>query len=147
MKKNSYWLFCIVAIVIFFAACSRGATSVEEPIHQFLSNDSTFPVIQILTPANNQVFTSVANINVTGKVTDNSLYQGSIQIINDANNALLKEQLYEIHGLQLYNFNIAYTATVAAQSNYSVIVTFDDHGGHTSADTVKVKVNPRVKPG
>jgi hypothetical protein len=142
MKKNIYWSLSWVAIVILFAACTRGGDPVEEPIHQFLNDDTTDPVIQITTPADNQVFTSGANINVTGKVTDNSLYQGSIKIINNANNAVLKEQLYEIHGLQLYNFNLAYAATVAAQSNYSVIVTFDDHGGHTSADTVKVKVNP-----
>lgn len=142
MKKNTYWSLSLIAILFFFAACSRGAASVEEPIHIVLTNDSTFPVIQILTPSNNQVFTSGANINVTGKVTDNSIYQGSIRIINNANNSLLKVQLYEIHGLQLYNFNIAYTASVAAQSNYSVIVTFEDHGGHTSADTVKIKVNP-----
>lgn len=135
-------LVCWAVIIVFVAACSKGDPSEEEPIHQFLNDDTTYPVIQITTPADNQVFTSVANINVTGKVTDNSLYQGSIKITNDANNALLKEQLYEIHGLQLYNFNLAYTATVAAQSNYSVIITFDDHGGHTSADTVKIKVNP-----
>ena len=142
MKKNIYWLFYSAAIIIFFAACSRGAAPVEEPIHEFINGDTTYPVIQITTPTANQVFTSGATINVTGKVTDNSLYQGTIRIINDANNALLKVQLYEIHGLELYNFNLAYTATVAAQSNYSVIVTFEDHGGHTSADTVKIKVNP-----
>ena len=142
MKKNIYWPFYSVAIVIFFAACSRGAAPVEEPIHEFLNNDSTYPVIQITTPVENQVFASGAIINVTGKVTDNSIYQGSVKIINDVNNAVLKEQLYEIHGLELYNFNLAYTATVAMQSNYSVIVTFEDHGWHKSADTVKVKVNP-----
>ena len=33
------------------------------------------------------------------------LYQGSIRITNDANGELLKQQLYEIHGVLSYNFN------------------------------------------
>jgi len=79
---------------------------------------------------------------VEGKVTDNGLYQGSIRITDDANGSLIKEQLYEIHGFQLYNFSLAYRAAVTVITNYTVTVQYEDHGLNKATKAVKVKVNP-----
>jgi len=101
------------------------------------------PAIEITTPTNGQVFANGNTINVTGKVTDiGGLYRGSIRITNDADGALLKEQLYETHGFQLYNFNISHTTAITAVSNYTVTVRFEDHGSNVTSASVKVKVNP-----
>jgi phosphate-selective porin len=105
--------------------------------------DVTAPAIEISAPLTNQVFASGSAINVTGKLTDDyGLYRGSIRITNDATGAVLKEQLYEIHGLLIYNYSISYTPTVSVASDYTITVSFEDHGLNVATKSVKVKVNP-----
>ncbi len=135
-------------LVTVLAACSKAGTATDDGDgsggpHVVTPTDVTAPVIDITTPAVNQVFASGNVINVTGKLTDDyGLYRGSVRITNDANGAVLKEQLYEIHGLLSYDYSISYTATVTAAVNYTVTVTFEDHGLNTTTKSVKIKVNP-----
>jgi len=49
-----------------------------------------------------------------------------------------KEQLYEIHGLQVYDFHIEYKTTVTAISNYTVTVPYKDHRLNECKKTMKV---------
>lgn len=106
-------------------------------------SDIIAPVLNVYTPTENQVFSNGNTIAITGRTTDeNGLYRGSIRVINDENGAVLKEQLIEIHGLLGYNFAINYTASVTAVSNYTVTVTFEDHGYNAVTKSVKIKVNP-----
>lgn len=134
-----------IAVVLIMMSCSKGGTTENDdgPVHTPSPNDTIAPVLTINTPLINQVFTSGNVINVSGRVTDDlGLYHGSVRITNDANGALLKEQLYEIHFALSHNFNVSYTANVAAPSDYTITVSFQDHGFNTTAKTVKVKVNP-----
>jgi Bacterial Ig domain len=132
--------FC-VAITIIVVACSKGGTAAQDS-HISDFSDSTTPVVEILNPSDNQAFRSGDTIKIDGKVTDNSLYRGSIRITNDANAAVILEQLYEIHGYQLYNFHLEYKISVSAASNYTVTVQYEDHGLNAGIKTVKVKVDP-----
>jgi hypothetical protein len=76
-------------------------------------------------------------------VTDDAgLYRGTIRIVNDATGFALVNQPYEIHGLLLYNFNIPHNTSVATSSDYTVTVSFEDHGSNSTSRSVKVKVNP-----
>jgi hypothetical protein len=146
--------FCSVAgllAIIAFVACTKGGGGSTDDWgnggnggpHVINTLDTTKPVIQINTPTTDQVFSSGSAINITGKVTDaEGLYQGYIRVINDANGSILKEQLYEIHGTTAYDFNISYTASVSAASNYTVTVFYEDHGLNSTSKSVKVKVNP-----
>jgi len=132
---------------MLFAACSKGGTTTEDNggggPHVDIPNDVTPPVIIINTPVDNQVFVSGNNISITGKLTDDyGLYRGSIRVTNDANGSLLKEQLYEIHGFLSYNFSLPYTAVVTTPANYTVTISFEDHGSNIATKSVKVKVNP-----
>ena len=147
MKTRVHILLFLITGILLAAACSKGGSSSDNhnngggptpsPI------DVTAPVLNINTPASNQVFTSGNVINITGRVTDDlGLYRGSIRITNDANGALLKEQLYEIHYVLSYDFNISYTTNVTIPSNYTVTVSFEDHGFNSATKSVKVKVNP-----
>ncbi len=137
-------IFC-AAIVIAMAACSKGGTTTGEGggSHVETPNDTIPPQISIFTPTINQVFTNGSVINITGRITDDyGLYRGTIRIINDANGAVLLSQPYEIHGILLYNFNINHTASVVVASDYTVTVTFEDHGNNSATKSVKVKVSP-----
>ena len=144
MRKHYIILFFLVSTSIALISCSKGGTPDDGSGPHIINNDDSIPpVITIYTPVTDQVFSSGNTINVTGKVTDvGGLYRGSIRITNDANGALLKEQLYEIHGFQLYNFSTSYTTSVTAVSNYTVTVSFEDHGTNVTTASVKVKVNP-----
>ena len=81
-------------------------------------------------------------VNVTGTVSDNSLYQGSIIIRNDATGAIVKDQYYEIHYIPSYNFSMTCPISVTASTDFTVSVKFEDHGHNLTAKTVKIKVNP-----
>ncbi len=137
-------IFCAV-IVIALAACSKSGTTTDEGggSHIETPSDTIPPQISIFTPTINQVFNNGNVINITGRITDDyGLYRGTIRIINDANGAILFNQPYEIHGMLLYNFNINYTASVVVASDYTITVTFEDHGLNSTSKSVKVKVNP-----
>jgi hypothetical protein len=140
-------IFLITATAIVFYSCSKGGTVTDDGggggPHVITTTDTTAPEITILTPTTNQVFATGNIINITGKITDDyGLYRGTIRVVNDANGAVLMSQPYEIHGLVLYNFNINHTTSVTVTTDYTVTVSFEDHGTNITAKSVKVKVNP-----
>ncbi len=133
-------------MMVAIAACTKGGDGTEDSgggPHVVTTNDVTAPEISIFTPALNQVFSNRSVINITGRITDDfGLYRGTIRVVNDANAVVLLSQPYEIHGLLLYNFNINHTASVSAATDFTVTVTFEDHGSNTATKSVKVKINP-----
>ncbi len=147
MKRSLASIGFRVAFVVLLAACSKGGSSSSDDggggTHIPSPNDTTAPTLDIYTPTANQVFASGNAINITGRLTDDlGLYRGTIKIINDANGDILKNQAYEIHGLRLYDFSLSYVTAVTATSDYTVTVSFEDHGYNSVTKSVKVKVNP-----
>jgi hypothetical protein len=128
--------------VLFLFNCTRSGIPPNEDPHVVNLNDTIFPVININKPLADQVFTNSETIIIEGKVTDQGLYRGNIQILNAANNTIVKEQAYEIHGLPEYNFNLSHVTSVSSISDYTITVWFEDHGLNTTTKTIKVKVNP-----
>jgi hypothetical protein len=145
MKRGIHILLLRVIVAMSLVSCSRGSGTGpdDDGPHIINNNDTVAPVVEIHTPVDAQVFASGAVINMTGKIMDDGgLYRGTIKITNDANGTVVKEQLYEIHGFQLYNFNLSHTSAVTVASNYTVTVTFEDHGLNQASKSVKIKVNP-----
>ena len=147
MKTRIHILLVLITGTILAVACSKSGTSSDNggggPHPNPSPIDTIAPNLTINTPTPNQVFTSGNVINITGRITDDlGLYRGSIRITNDLNGFILKEQLYEIHYVLAYDFNISYTTNVSIPSDYTVTVSFEDHGGNFATKSVKVKVNP-----
>jgi hypothetical protein len=143
MKKGVLISVIMVMIWTAFTACSKSGTPDPSPGPHIIDyTDNTVPVVDIYTPGDNQLFSTGDTIKITGRVTDNGLYQGFVRITNDANSAILREQLYEIHGFQSYNFSLNYKTSVLVASDYTITVQFEDHGLNVGGKTVKVKVNP-----
>lgn len=133
----------VMLTALVFASCSKGGIEKENPDHVINMSDTTSPVVEISTPASSQIFASGTSINITGKITDNlGLYKGTISVTNSANNEVLKEQEYEIHGLLAYNYSLSYTTSVTKPSDLIVAVQFEDHGLNVTRAEVRVKVNP-----
>lgn len=143
MKRVSFYM--VLLIILTGLSCSKGGDEGggDDGPHIVSPNDVTAPVLVINTPTTNEVFTTGNVISITGKITDDlGLYRGTIRVTNDANGELLKQQVYEIHGVLSYNYNVSYTPSVTVASNYTVTVSFEDHGSNATTQTVKIKVNP-----
>jgi hypothetical protein len=148
MHKPAHWSFLVVFLTLALLACSKGGTSTDDGSggggpHVQADDDTTKPVLTILTPVNNQTYTNGSSISVTGTITDDlGLYRGSIRITNDITGEILKEQLYEIHGVKNFNFSVTAPATVTAPTGFTVSVFYEDHGLNSISQTLKVTVNP-----
>ena len=144
MRNGLIILLATISVLVY--SCSKGGAPVDDGNgnpHIENPSDTTPPVITIATPSENQVYNSGNTIHMTGRISDDlGLYRGTIKLVNDANGLVLKEQAYEIHGLLGYNFSLSHTAVVTAASDYTVTVSFEDHGLNTVTRSVKVKVNP-----
>ena len=128
--------------LLFLFNCTPGGIPPNEDPHVINVNDTIFPFITINKPLAGQVFTTGETITIEGKVTDQGLYNGNIQILNSANSTIVKEQPYEIHGLLEYNFSLSHVASVSSITDYTITVWFQDHGLNITTKSVKVKVNP-----
>ena len=128
--------------VLFLLNCTRGGIAPYDDPHVININDTISPVITISKPLADQVFHSGETITIEGKVTDQGLYQGKIQILNSTSSTIVKEQEYEIHGLLEYNFSLSEVASVSSISDYTITVWFEDHGLNITTKSFKVKVNP-----
>ena len=144
-KKNSFdkvrssLLYCLLLFLCI--SCGKGGAP-EDDRHAIDTSDTTYPVVDVFSPSDNQVFTSGSIIDVTGNVSDNSLYQGSITIKNDTTGLIVKDQYYEIHYIPSYNFSLSYTPSVTSSTDYTITVKFEDHGHNQTVRTRKIKVNP-----
>lgn len=145
MKKLTPVILFSLLIVLITVSCSKGGTPSDDGggVHTPTPTDTTAPVLDIYTPAATQVFSNGSVISITGKVEDDyGLYRGSVRVYNDAGGLLLKEQLYEIHGLKNYNFNVSHIVSTTLAADYTVTVSYEDHGYNTVTKSVKVKANP-----
>jgi hypothetical protein len=75
-------------------------------------------------------------------VTDNSLYQGKIKIINDGNGLLVNEKNYNVHNQQSVNYSLQHKTSVSVITDYTITIEFEDHGLNKAVQTVRVKVTP-----
>ena len=142
MYKLGYLFVC--AMILTGLSCSESGAVGENQNGNHINDpeDKTAPLLTINTPAADQIFNSGNTMSIAGNITDDlGLYRGSIRITNDANGELLKQQAYEIHGVVSYNFSINYTPIVSVASNYTITISFEDHGQNSTTKTVKVKVN------
>lgn len=139
------------AILFFFCtllvlSCSKGSSGDDSNGgggHINNPSDTTAPVLTISAPIADQVYSGGSTISITGRITDDlGLYRGSIRVVNDATSIVEKEQLYEIHGLLGYNFGIGFLPSVSAITNYTVTVSFEDHGNNSASKSIKIKVTP-----
>ncbi len=133
-------LYCLLLFVC--VACGKGGAVNEDPHNYYDPGDTSFPVVVINTPGDNQAFASGATIDVTGNVSDNSLFQGSIEVRNDSTGLVLKDQYYEVHYIPSYNFSMSCPVSVPAATTFTVTVRFEDHGHNQTTKTVNIKVSP-----
>jgi hypothetical protein len=143
MKKTVVVVSCLFVFLTLNSCTKGGGGQDDGGQHTITFSDYVSPVLEVYTPVDGQAYSSGAAVSITGKITDESgLYQGSIRITKDSNGELVRQQLYEIHGVLAYNFNISEAISVTAPTDYTVTIKFEDHGLNVATRSVKIKVNP-----
>jgi hypothetical protein len=147
-KRNSDMKFYSYVLLLAFTtiqatSCSKTkGSSSNDDHHPVNENDTTMPVIRIDRPAAGQVFANGDTVKIEGVVTDNSLYQGKIKIINDGNGLLVNEKNYNVHNQQSVNYSLLHKTSVSVITDYTITIEFEDHGLNKAVQTVRVKVTP-----
>lgn len=132
--KNTSSIMIIAALaasLFIFNAC-----------HKDDETDKNAPVVNLTAPVENQQYTSGDTIFIKGLATDESMHEMEIKLTDDANSAVLLDTLPEVHDFTSYDINNAFKTSVTAVSNYTLLVTVEDHSSNVTTKTVHVKVNP-----
>jgi len=133
--------FIAAAVLCCACACGRSGQQGDDfPHHDH--QDTSFPVIQILRPTANQVFRNSDTIFVEGVARDNHLHGGNVQIINDSDSSVLKQQVYDMHGINQHPFFVTHRVATSLSTTYTVRVEYKDFAQNRSVRSVKVTVQP-----
>ncbi|HEY1045826.1 MAG TPA: hypothetical protein VGF79_05265 [Bacteroidia bacterium] len=138
MKSIKLNLILLAVLAIAFSSCKK-----EEDDHSHDStSDTSKPVITISSPVSTAMYNNGDTIKIRGKVTDNSLHELLIKVVNDANGAVLYSTAPTVHDLTTYSFSVDWKSSVTDHTNASIIVLAEDHSSNVSSDTVHVHIMP-----
>lgn len=138
MKSIKLNLTLLAIVAIAFSSCKK-----EEDDHSHdTTSDNTKPVITISSPTSTAMYNNGDTIKIRGTVTDNSLHELLIKIVDDANGTVLYSTAPTVHDLTTYSFSANWKSSVTDHTNASVIVMAEDHSSNVSSDTVHVHIMP-----
>jgi hypothetical protein len=93
-------LLCI-AMVVLVTSCKKQS-----------DEDTSFPTLLLQLPVVNQVSAAGDIVNIAISVTDNSLHELTINIINSASHAILNNKVISVHALTSYTINESWVNNV-----------------------------------
>jgi hypothetical protein len=97
-------------------------------------NDKELPVIQLLTPSNNQSFTGGQVVNVTANISDNDkLYEIHVHVYNNGTGQLLLD-IHRLPDASIYSLNENISTQAAIQ--YKIQVVAVDKSANQQVQTV-----------
>ena len=114
----------------------------EDDHHDDDANDHDKPSVVISTPSNLQMYNNGDTIKIRGLVSDASLHELLVKIVNDSDSSVLYSETPTVHDLNTYSLNLNWKSAVSIQTNASVIVVAEDHNLNVGSDTVKIQIKP-----
>lgn len=126
MKKPSM----ILCLLIAAASCSKNSDA---------SSDKETPVIQLVSPTNNQVFNPGDNISITGTVTDNDHIAELHVHISNNNTGQLLVDIHRYPDAATYTLNESFIAQTGIPYKIQVIAV--DKSANQKNETVTVITN------
>ena len=98
--------------------------------------DTTAPVLTIVSPAENEAFTGEVHLELT--VTDESLHEMSIKVTKDSDGVVVFEEDPEVHDLTEFEYHEHFTpAGLSGATALTLTMTVEDHASHITTKTVK----------
>lgn len=120
----------IISLFFLLPACSKNKGG---------SDDKQLPVIQLSSPANNQIFTAGQIVNITGTITDNDKIAEIHIHISNNNTAQLLEDIHRFPSAASYSLDESFTAQTGI--TYKIQVIAIDKSGNQQIQTVMVTAN------
>src|SRR4051812_21056544 len=74
--------------------------------------DTSKPVLTITAPVQNRSYKSGDSIKITGTLTDNSLHELQLKIVQNSNNVVLFYDIISVHDLSSYMINDGWKSSV-----------------------------------
>lgn len=132
----------IIAFCSMLFSCSQPGTGEMEHEHEYPidQNDTTAPVIDIYRPSAGQQFRNGDTLKIEGKAFDLGLHSGVIRIMDGS--TVVKQQSYELHIYQTYNFSLTHVLQLSAPATYTISIEFEDHGRNKTEKKVVVEGKP-----
>ncbi len=134
--KTALYFISIMSL-IQLSSCKK-----EDDHHDDDANDHDKPSLAINTPSNLQMFNNGDTIKIRGLVSDASLHELLVKIVNDSDNSVLYSETPTVHDLTTYSLNSNWKSAVSNHINASVIVVAEDHNANVGSDTVKIHIMP-----
>lgn len=129
-------LLCLMFSMLHFTACKKDEAQDDD------LNDHDKPVITMTSPSDSLMYNNGDTIRINGTVTDHSLHELLVTIVDNANDSVLYSQSPEVHDFTSYTIDMKWKAQVANHTNASVIVVAEDHNSNISSDTIQVHIMP-----
>ena len=101
-------------------------------------SDETPPVVNVITPADNQVFSNGQTVNVKAEISDETGIHMVHLIVVD-NNGIHLDHFEEHLDAKTYSLNRSFS--VESGKLYTVTVDATDHGDNTTAKNLHVSAN------
>jgi hypothetical protein len=137
MSKNLLFIFLVTT---FFFACKKE----EDHDHNHdETTDTTYPVVTIDSPVENEMFHNGDTVHMIGLVTDNELHNGVIKIIDDTTAFEYYSYYHYVHETSSSVIDFDYVVTgVTQNSAVTITFTYDDHAEHVTVVTRKLMFMP-----
>lgn len=136
MIKNT--IFILLSFSLLFA-CKKE----PDPVVQDDPSDTTYPVVSITSPSENEMFHNGDTVHMIGYVSDNELHNGVIKIMDDTTAFEYYGYYHYVHETSSSVIDFDYVVTgVTTNSAVTLTFTYDDHAANTTVVTRKLMFMP-----
>jgi hypothetical protein len=127
--RNTKVIYALAILLFVSVSCSRDDDA----------EDEVSPVIQVVTPTNNQTFTGGQTVNITGNVSDNgTIVEVHVHIFNTTSG----QQLIDINRFpNAANYTINENFQVVAGIQYKIQIIATDKSANQDIEDVFVSAN------
>lgn len=127
----------VVGFILLFSACEKDHDHNHDVV------DTEKPVINLSTPRVKDTFKNGDTIRIAGTVTDNeSLHVLTVEIKNNATNAVLFTESPTVHDLLTYTLATRWKANVSMHTDATLTITAQDHDNNVSTKTTSIHIHP-----
>lgn len=139
--KNASKIASITLLLLAFCQLSS-CKKEDDHQHEDDSTDIVKPSVMVTLPSSMQMYNNGDTVKIKGSVSDASLHELLIKIVNDADGTILYSETPTVHDLTSFSINSNWKSNVTTHTNASVIVVAEDHNSNVGSDTVKIHIMP-----
>ena len=130
------FLLASLMLLLTVTACKKNDDHDED------ANDHDKPVLSITLPTDSMTYKHGDTVKIRGLVTDNSLHELFVSIVENTNDSVLFTDAPNVHDLSAFSIASNWKSQVTKLTNARVIVVAEDHNANVTSDTIRIQVLP-----